>query len=264
MEHKILHAGNLGSFYKYINSKLSCKSGMGPIQEASGNLIPDDLHKANLMNDFFASMWIPDDGLSPPFRATLPDNHQPLNEITFSQQSTCKHLLKLKGSLASGSDNLPPLFFKTLAVNLASAVTMLNRRIFATGELPVMWKSGFVTPIFKKGCSSDPCNYRPITLTCVSCKIFETAIKEQVLKYMIANNLINAKQHGFIGGYSTCTNLLESVNDWTINLKNRSCTRVAFIHFKRAFDSVCFNKLISKLSKYGIGGNLICNQIVFI
>ena len=29
------------------------------------------------------------------------------------------------------------------------------------------------------------------------------------------NNIIHPEQHGFVRGKSTCTNLLESLNDWT-------------------------------------------------
>lgn len=73
---------------------------------------------------------------------------------------------------------------------------------------------------------------------------------------MTSNHLIDDRQHGFLSGHSTCTNLLESVNDWTVNLKNKSCTRCAFIDFSRAFDSVSHSKLLIKLTAYGIKGKL--------
>src|ERR1700755_819471 len=43
-----------------------------------------------------------------------------------------------------------------------------------TNTFPQYWKRAFVQPIPKKGSRSDPSNYRPIALTCVLSKNFET------------------------------------------------------------------------------------------
>ena len=55
--------------------------------------------------------------------------------------------------------------------------------------------------------------------------------------------------------HSTSTNLLESLNDWTISLSNHHTVVVAYIDFQKAFDSVSHPKLLHKLSSYGINGN---------
>src|SRR6476469_5645957 len=51
--------------------------------------------------------------------------------------------------------------------------------------------------------------------------------------------------------------MLESLNDWTINIRNGNYTRVVFIDFAKAFDSVCHNKLLHKLSCLGVSGPLL-------
>ena len=43
---------------------------------------------------------------------------------------------------------------------------------------------------------------------------------------------------GFLVRHSTCTNLLETVNDWTIALRNHNKTDAIYIDFQQAFDSV--------------------------
>jgi len=43
-----------------------------------------------------------------------------------------------------------------------------------------VWLQAYITPIFKKGVTTDPENYRPIALIC-KCKITETIIQEQLL-----------------------------------------------------------------------------------
>jgi len=42
--------------------------------------------------------------------------------------------------------------------------------------LPAIWRKAFITVIHKKGDSSLPSNYRPISLTCTACKMMEAII----------------------------------------------------------------------------------------
>ena len=166
-------------------------------------------------------------------------------------------LKKIKSSIGVGPDGFPPLFFKKLASPLAAPLKNLFTLIFGFEALPAVWKQALVTPIFKKGKSSRVENYRPISLTCVICKVFESIIKLRLVKYLNENKYLNSAQHGFISGHSTCTNLLESLNDWTVNIRNGNFTRVAYVDFARAFDSICYAKLIFKLSKLGVSGSLL-------
>ena len=66
-------------------------------------------------------------------------------------------------------------------------------------------------PIYKKGPSSDPANYRPVSVTSVFGKTMERVVAADMANYLLSNNLLNASQHGFLFRWSTLTNLLESV-----------------------------------------------------
>jgi len=81
-------------------------------------------------------------------------------------------------------------------------------------------------------------NYRPISLTCVACKLMERIIARHISDHLVNCNLLTAAQHGFVRSRSTCINLLESVNDWTLVIQNRSAVKIAYIDFTRAFDNV--------------------------
>src|ERR1700743_624184 len=76
-------------------------------------------------------------------------------------------------------------------------------------------------------------------------------------EFLLVNDKLHTAQHGFLAGHSTCTNLLESLNDWTVNFKNRHLTRVVNVDFARAFDTVSHPKLISKVSGYGFGDSIV-------
>ena len=124
-------------------------------------------------------------------------------------------------------------------------------------SLPHEWKHSILTPKFKKGDPSDPSNYRPIALTCTCCKLLESLITSNLVNFLLTHKLISKSQHGFMKRHSTCTNLLESLKDWTLSLSNRKSVIVGYIDFQRAFDSISHAKLIHKLISYGIDGNLL-------
>ena len=89
------------------------------------------------------------------------------------------------------------------------------------------------------------------------CKLFERVVKDQVLNYLYRNQLISQHQHGFLSRSSTCTQLLETVNDWTLSIRNRRMVDAIYFDFSKAFDSVSHQKLIHKLKGYGLTGKLL-------
>ena len=56
-----------------------------------------------------------------------------------------------------------------------------------------------------------------------------------------------------MSNHSTCTQLTECTNDWTLAIKSHNPVDVAYVDFSKAFDSVCH----SKLRFFGIGGKLL-------
>ena len=56
------------------------------------------------------------------------------------------------------------------------------------GKIPDKWKHPNVTAIFKKGDRNKPNNYRPVSLTCIICKIMESLIRDQVMSHMKNTN----------------------------------------------------------------------------
>ena len=55
-------------------------------------------------------------------------------------------------------------------------------------------------------------NYRPVSLTSVTCKILEGLVRQKLMDHLSDNNLITECQHGFVSGRSCSTNLLVALD----------------------------------------------------
>ena len=68
----------------------------------------------------------------------------------------------------------------------------------------------------------------------------ERVIAKSLMRHLTENHLLSNVQHGFVKRRSTCTNLLESLNDWTLAIHAGWALSivVGYIDFNKAFDSV--------------------------
>ena len=98
--------------------------------------------------------------------------HSYLNYWSSSQYATNLEgvydlLQNIQQRKASGPDNLPAWFLKDVAYEISPILSLLFRASLGQGMLPSIWKTAKVVPIFKNGNKSDPCNYRPVSITCI-------------------------------------------------------------------------------------------------
>jgi len=75
--------------------------------------------------------------------------------------------------------------------------------------------------------------------------------------YLLENHLISRQQFGFLSKCSTCTQLLDCVNEWILSIRNRHSVGVIYFDFAKAFDTVSHPKLVQKLQAYGFSGGLL-------
>lgn len=274
-ELNIIKSGNLGQFYKHVNSRLNHKTGIAPLSNQDGSLCISDSGKSEMFSVYFASVGIIDDGYLPDTgndclpvvshldtiidipATALQSCSSTLESVDINFDSVSKAISGLNGNAAAGPDNIPPILLKKLAPILIFPLTFLFSAIIESGVVPNAWKIATVTPIFKKGASSKVSNYRPISLTSTSCKLFESVLKLHLLNFLNFNKIITPAQHGFLQGHSTCTNLLEAVSDLSMGLDKSLSTLILYVDFAKAFDCVSVPKLMYKLRLIGITGNLL-------
>ena len=105
----------------------------------------------------------------------------------------------------------------------------------------------------------DCCNYRPISLLSVPSKILESVVKDTIVRHVYkANNLVTDKQWAYRAGFSTELLLIQLTETWREAVDAGLVVAVAFIDFKKAFDSVSHAILETKLERdFGISGLLL-------
>ena len=156
--------------WSYIKSRRRDNVGIPPLRNVNGRLCEEAHEKAEIMAKQYNSVFTKDNPHvpTPGILYCLPR----MPEITIYVNGVMKLLQELKVNKAPGPDLIPNRVLKECYIELSPILTGLYRKSLKDGHLPRDWLSANVIGIFKKGNKQDASNYRPISLTCVTCKIF--------------------------------------------------------------------------------------------
>jgi hypothetical protein len=132
----------------------------------------------------------------------------------------------------------------------------LFNKIFDNGVFPDSWTESVIFPIFKKGDVNNPNNYRGISLSDISSKLFGTIINRRLQEWVEENDITGDHQAGFKKGYSTIDHMFTLLALVQKQFCHNRKLYVAFIDFEKAFDSINRNILWPILLKNGIRGKL--------
>jgi len=109
----------------------------------------------------FASTWtVPTETVEKIDKA----QDMPYTDFLCSQFWVEKELRRLRAGKATGVDGLPPRFLKTLSSALSFPLAAIINKSIMHAALPAEWKEARVCPIPKKGQSTDPADYRPVSI----------------------------------------------------------------------------------------------------
>lgn len=245
-------------FWSHARRKLKTKVSVAPLLanvDDKTSLVFDDKEKANILQDQFSSVFTKEPLHNVPVFSSRSVKKIRLIEIPV--EAVEKKLKSLNTNKSCGPDELHPKLIFELAEILSEPLALLLNSSLRSGKIPMEWKTAIISPVFKKGSRSIPGNYRPISLTCVLCRIMESFLKDAVMTHLLDNNLLSTRQHGFINGRSTVTQLLTYLECCAQKVANGEVVDVVYLDFQKAFDTVPHTRLIKKLRSYGIDGELL-------
>ena len=167
--------------------------GVSPLKD-TGKLITNPKEQGQLLNNQFYSVFSPRDTVTAeefqlrcPPKPDLPE-YTDCKNINITE-GVKKLLLSVDLNKACGPDGIIPRLLKIVAEEVTPALTLLFRNCYQTGTLPHDWKLAHITPVFKKGERYKAENYRPISVTCIACKVMEYIIANHIMSHVEKNNI---------------------------------------------------------------------------
>ena len=151
-----------------------------------------------MLNSFFCSVFTDEDTANVPTPPQMFTGDDPLIDVEFKEDAIVKKIMKLRSSSAPGPDGITPRVLQNVADIVAKPLALLFAASLAEGRVPDDWRHANVTPVFKKGAKSSVGNYRPISLTSIICKIFESILRDGITAHLATNNVIKTSQHSFM------------------------------------------------------------------
>ena len=209
--------------------------------------------KADILNRQYHSVFTheePDISVPDPDGDPYPD----MDNITVTEEGVGKLLQRSNPRKATGPDMLPPRILKECCEELSPILTIIFNKSLQTGTVSDDWKAANNSAVFKKGQRYDPANYRPVSLTCLCCKILEHIIVSNVMKHVDYYKILSDCQHGF-RARSCETQPVTLCHDLSSSLDKGIQTDIVVLDFSKAFDRVPHQRLLRKLLHYGIRGN---------
>ena len=168
---------------------------MSSLIDKDGFLQSDSQKKLDILNNQFQSVYTREDTSNLPDKGSSP--HPTMKNITVNLPGVIKLLKNLNPYKAAGPDTIPTFILKTAAEELAPALTKIFQKSLNSGTVPEDWRKDNIIPIFKTGDKHQADNYRPVSLTSVTCKILEHIVHSSIMSHFQANSILCDSQHGF-------------------------------------------------------------------
>lgn len=183
------------------------------------------------------------------------NNGDTLNNINITIDNVTKAINEAKNNKSPGLDSITNELLKNGGDALNDSLLKLFRRLVILKGTPTEWNQGIIIPIFKKGDKKDLNNYRGITLTSCVSKIFNRIVCKEISNFLEDQNILSEVQGGFRKDHRCEDHIFTLKSIITTRQADNKPTFLAFLDFRKAFDTVWRDGLLSIAWKLGIRGS---------
>jgi len=99
-------------------------------------------------------------------------------------------LEKLNVLKSPGPDGLHPRILYETRTKITTLLKLIFEASLKLKELLHDWVNANISAVYKKSRKSELCNYRPISLTCILCKIMEQFIRDYIIQHFLHSDLL--------------------------------------------------------------------------
>ena len=174
-----------------------------------------------------------------------------------SEDLILKLLKNINVNKAAGIDNLSGRFLKDGADVLAKPISEICNLSIKYSVFPTDCQIAKLKPLFKKGSTTLPKNYRPISLLPLISKIIEKVVHDQTQTFLDENKILYRFQSGFRKHFSTDSCLSYLNNKIATSFESGPHTGMILIDLQKAFDTINHEILINKLEFLGFSKNAV-------
>ena len=243
-------------FFKALKAKKRDQVGVSPLRnKKNGKLESSPRGKASILSEQYSSVFKRDTNKRMP--PTSGPRYRSMPKIKVSVNGVACLLKKLNPQKAVGPDKVPTNLLKDHADIMAPILQVIFQQSLDTGVVPSDWKQANVVAVYKKGDKNTAANYRPVSLTSISCKTLEHLVFSSIMAHVDTHKILNHFQHGFRKQHSCETQLVNTVEDLARSLEERQQLDLLILDFSKAFDVVSHRLLLGKLDHYGIRGETL-------
>ena len=171
----------------------------------------------------------------------------------------------------TGIDDLNAGLLKDVVSVIAAPFLFVINLSLQTGIVPSNWKVALVTPLCKKGDKTEASNYRSISILLILSQILQRSVHYQLVNYLEQNILLSERQYSYRKKRSTELATAYLVDEIRKAADKGLITGVLLVDLSKAFGTLGYSRLITKLQSYGIKGQALqlftdysfaCHQVV--
>ena len=168
----------------------------------------------------------------------------------FKLKDIKNEIKKLKKRSAAGPDNIHNLMLINASTEFLNLLLQLFNNSVQTSTIPSSWKIAIVTMIpKKKNNSSNPKDYRPISVSSCLGKLLEKLLRTRINNFLSQKNILLKQQSGFRSQRQTRDNLSHLLQKTIESFNRRKKVCSIFFDIAAAFDKVWHQGLLNKMIK---------------